>query len=75
MDSIRVLGSVIERDYPLSELLRRPDVSYADLMTVAAILKKRKVTPPKRLKRIASFQRPSSMPIACSMPCAADIGV
>lgn len=34
MDSIRVLGSVIERDYPLSELLRRPDVSYADLMTL-----------------------------------------
>ena len=33
-DSARVLGRSIERDYPLSELLRRPDVSYADLMSL-----------------------------------------
>src|SRR5687768_5666248 len=33
-DSARVLGRSIERDYPLSELLRRPVVSYADLMSL-----------------------------------------
>ena len=31
----RVLGKNIEREYPLYELLRRPDVSYAGLMTLA----------------------------------------
>ena len=30
----RVLGKAIEREYPLSDLLRRPDVSYAALMTL-----------------------------------------
>ena len=30
----RVLGKTIEREYPLSDLLRRPDVSYAALMTL-----------------------------------------
>ncbi len=30
----RVLGKAIEREYPLSELLRRPDVSYASLMSL-----------------------------------------
>jgi tRNA uridine 5-carboxymethylaminomethyl modification enzyme len=30
----RVLGKAIEREYTLHELLRRPDVSYADLMTL-----------------------------------------
>jgi tRNA uridine 5-carboxymethylaminomethyl modification enzyme len=30
----RVLGKVIEREYTLSDLLRRPDVSYAALMTL-----------------------------------------
>jgi tRNA uridine 5-carboxymethylaminomethyl modification enzyme len=33
-DAERVLGKVIEREYPLSDLLRRPDVSYAALMTL-----------------------------------------
>ena len=33
-DALRVLGKAIERDYSLHELLRRPDVSYADLMTL-----------------------------------------
>jgi tRNA uridine 5-carboxymethylaminomethyl modification enzyme len=33
-DAERVLGKVIEREYPLSDLLRRPDVSYATLMTL-----------------------------------------
>lgn len=31
---IRVLGKTIEREYTLTELLRRPDVSYAGLMTL-----------------------------------------
>ncbi|SCY59649.1 tRNA uridine 5-carboxymethylaminomethyl modification enzyme [Nitrosospira sp. Nl5] len=31
---LRVLGKPIERDYSLHELLRRPDVSYASLMTL-----------------------------------------
>src|SRR5690242_7746525 len=31
---LRVLGKAIERDYSLYELLRRPDVSYQDLMTL-----------------------------------------
>jgi tRNA uridine 5-carboxymethylaminomethyl modification enzyme len=30
----RVLGRVIEREYSLAELLRRPDVTYAQLMTL-----------------------------------------
>ena len=34
-DALRVLGKAIERDYSLHELLRRPDVSYADLMTLS----------------------------------------
>ncbi|HET7832887.1 MAG TPA: tRNA uridine-5-carboxymethylaminomethyl(34) synthesis enzyme MnmG [Gallionella sp.] len=33
-DSIRVLGKPIEREYSLHELLRRPDVSYASLLTL-----------------------------------------
>lgn len=33
-DAIRVLGKPIEREYPLFELLRRPDVSYEDLLTL-----------------------------------------
>ena len=33
-DAERVLGQAIEREYSLMELLRRPDVSYAQLMTL-----------------------------------------
>lgn len=33
-DALRVLGKVIEHEYSLFELLRRPDVSYATLMTL-----------------------------------------
>ena len=33
-DAERVLGKNIEREYPLYELLRRPDVSYAGLMSL-----------------------------------------
>jgi tRNA uridine 5-carboxymethylaminomethyl modification enzyme len=33
-DAIRVLGKAIEREYALLELLRRPDVSYANLLTL-----------------------------------------
>ncbi len=33
-DAIRVLGKSIEREYTLTELLRRPDVTYASLMTL-----------------------------------------
>lgn len=33
-DAERVLGKGIEREYPLYELLRRPDVTYASLMTL-----------------------------------------
>jgi len=33
-DAERVLGQGIDREYPLSELLRRPDVSYGGLMTL-----------------------------------------
>ena len=33
-DAIRVLGKPIEREYALLELLRRPDVNYADLLTL-----------------------------------------
>ncbi len=33
-DAERVLGKAIEREYPLYELLRRPDVSYSALMTL-----------------------------------------
>lgn len=33
-DAERVLGKSIEREYPLYELLRRPDVSYATLLTL-----------------------------------------
>ena len=33
-DSMRVLGQLIEREYSLFELLRRPNVSYNDLMTL-----------------------------------------
>lgn len=33
-DALRVLGKAVERDYSLHELLRRPDVSYASLMTL-----------------------------------------
>ena len=34
LDAIRVLGQVIERDYSMFDLLRRPNVSYAALMTL-----------------------------------------
>ncbi len=33
-DAVRVLGKPIEREYSLSELLRRPEVDYAGLMTL-----------------------------------------
>ena len=33
-DAERVLGKAIEREYPLYELLRRPDVTYTSLMTL-----------------------------------------
>jgi tRNA uridine 5-carboxymethylaminomethyl modification enzyme len=33
-DAIRVLGQTIEREYSMFELLRRPNVSYAGLMTL-----------------------------------------
>jgi tRNA uridine 5-carboxymethylaminomethyl modification enzyme len=33
-DAERVLGKAIEREYTLSDLLRRPDVTYASLMTL-----------------------------------------
>jgi tRNA uridine 5-carboxymethylaminomethyl modification enzyme len=33
--AVAVIGQPIERDYTLAELLRRPDVRYDDLMTVA----------------------------------------
>ncbi len=33
-DAIRVLGKSIEKEYTLTELLRRPDVTYASLMTL-----------------------------------------
>jgi tRNA uridine 5-carboxymethylaminomethyl modification enzyme len=33
-DAIRVLGKPIEREYALHELLRRPDVTYATLLTL-----------------------------------------
>jgi len=33
-DALRVLGKNIEREYSLHELLRRPDVTYASLMTL-----------------------------------------
>jgi tRNA uridine 5-carboxymethylaminomethyl modification enzyme len=34
-DAIRVLGRSIEREYSLSDLLRRPEVTYESLMTLA----------------------------------------
>lgn len=33
-DAVRVLGKPVEREYTLHELLRRPDVSYASLLTL-----------------------------------------
>jgi tRNA uridine 5-carboxymethylaminomethyl modification enzyme len=36
VDAIRVLGQEIEREYSLFELLRRPNVSHADLMSLGA---------------------------------------
>jgi tRNA uridine 5-carboxymethylaminomethyl modification enzyme len=33
-DALRVLGRPIEREYTLTDLLRRPDVGYADLTTI-----------------------------------------
>ncbi|HYC44571.1 MAG TPA: tRNA uridine-5-carboxymethylaminomethyl(34) synthesis enzyme MnmG, partial [Burkholderiales bacterium] len=33
-DATRVLGQPIEREYPLADLLRRPDVAYRSLMTL-----------------------------------------
>ena len=35
VESVRVLGKQIEHEYSLAELLRRPDVSYRSLMTLA----------------------------------------
>ena len=35
-ESERVLGKVIEREYTLADLLRRPDVSYGSLMSLQA---------------------------------------
>ncbi len=35
VEAIRVLGKSIEREYTLTELLRRPDVTYASLMTLS----------------------------------------
>ncbi len=34
LDILRVLGKTIERDYSLYDLLRRPEVTYADLMSL-----------------------------------------
>lgn len=36
-DAIRVLGKTIEREYSLYDLLRRPDVDYAALMTLPGV--------------------------------------
>lgn len=36
-DAIRVLGKPIERDYTLYELLRRPGISYDDLMSLPGV--------------------------------------
>jgi len=36
-EAVRVLGKPIEREYSLHELLRRPDVSYASLMTLPGV--------------------------------------
>jgi tRNA uridine 5-carboxymethylaminomethyl modification enzyme len=36
-DAIRVLGKPIEREYALHELLRRPDVKYASLMSLPGV--------------------------------------
>jgi tRNA uridine 5-carboxymethylaminomethyl modification enzyme len=36
-DAVRVLGKAIEREYSLFDLLRRPDVSYASLMTLPGV--------------------------------------
>jgi tRNA uridine 5-carboxymethylaminomethyl modification enzyme len=33
-DALRVLGKLVEREYSLHELLRRPDVRYGELMTL-----------------------------------------
>ncbi len=34
-EAVRVLGKAIEHEYSLADLLRRPDVTYANLMTLA----------------------------------------
>ena len=34
-EAVRVLGKAIEHEYSLADLLRRPDVNYANLMTLA----------------------------------------
>jgi tRNA uridine 5-carboxymethylaminomethyl modification enzyme len=36
-DAIRVLGKSIEKDYTLYELLRRPEISYEDLMSLPGV--------------------------------------
>ncbi|WP_025916484.1 tRNA uridine-5-carboxymethylaminomethyl(34) synthesis enzyme MnmG [Herminiimonas sp. CN] len=36
-EAVRVLGKAIEREYSLADLLRRPDVSYDRLMTLAGL--------------------------------------
>lgn len=36
-EAVRVIGKVIEREYSLADLLRRPDVSYDSLMTLTGL--------------------------------------
>ena len=36
-EAVRVIGKVIEREYSLADLLRRPDVSYDKLMTLTGL--------------------------------------
>jgi tRNA uridine 5-carboxymethylaminomethyl modification enzyme len=36
-EAVRVLGKVVEREYTLADLLRRPDVAYASLVTLRRV--------------------------------------
>ncbi len=36
-EAVRVIGKVIEREYSLADLLRRPDISYDQLMTLVGL--------------------------------------
>jgi hypothetical protein len=60
-------------------LLQLPKLLGQHLLRDAGIARskseKRSVLPPKRWKRMTSFQRPSSLRMACSIPAAADAGV